>query len=188
MKRILMTLGSFALVALLGVTMVGRYGVDAQESATPSAGTSSESAGQSKRDTWIATLAGKLGVTTDQLKTAIEETNSELGIEGMLNGRGSNGGNGIGRGHNGRSNGSGHFGSQLRGVGRAEAAAFLGISEDELNTEMESGKTFLQVAADHGKTSDDVRAFLVQQATAAIDAFMQDAENAETAPTATPTA
>ncbi len=189
-KRTILTIASLALVALLGITMIGRSAVDAQNSATPAAGSTTETSQQTKRDAYLAALAEKLGVTAEDLQTAIDETNQELGTGGMMNDRGGShrGGREHGRG-SGMPGGNGHGGVMLRGVERAEAAAFLGISEDDLTTEMKSGKTFLQIASEHGKTTDDVRAFLIQQATAAIDAFLQDAETGPaTVPAATPTA
>ncbi|MEZ4507642.1 MAG: hypothetical protein R2848_17755 [Thermomicrobiales bacterium] len=65
----------------------------------------------------------------------------------------------------------------LRGVDMADAAIFLGITEDELRTELD-GSTFLAVALAHGKTNDDVRAFLIQQATEQIDERLQAAADA----------
>lgn len=195
LKRVFLAVGTLALVALLGVTMVDRA-VGAQNTATPGASTApaaGASGKESKRDAYLAALAEKLGVTTEQLQTAIDETNQELGVGGMMNGRGgSNGaqrGEHSNRGNGGRFEGKGRVGGMLRSVGRAEAASFLGVTEEDLTTELRSGKTFLEISAEHGKTTDDVRAFLIQQATAAIDALLQNAETAPAAvPDVTPTA
>ena len=60
---------------------------------------------------------------------------------------------------------------------RPRAAAFLGITEDELKAELD-GSAFLEVAEANGKTIDDVRAFLIQQATDQIDERLQAASDA----------
>ena len=104
--------------------------------------------------------------------------------------RGGNGGPGWG-GPNGADSGHGDdqdgnapsktpgrsCGSILRGIDLADAATFLAITEDELKTELETG-TFLDIATSHGKTTDEVRAFLIEQATADIDERLQAAESA----------
>lgn len=193
LKRVFLAIGTLALVALLGVTMVDRT-VGAQDTATPGASTApaTDTTGkESNREAYLAALAEKLGVTTEQLQTAIDETNQELGTGGMMNGRGdSNGGQRGEHGNRGNADhaeGKGRVGGMLRGIDRAEAASFLGVTEEELTTELQSGKTFLEISSEHGKTTDDVRAFLIQQATAAIDAALQQIETAPTAE-ATPTA
>jgi hypothetical protein len=180
-KRILLAIGSLALVALLGVTMVGRSGVEAQSEATPDTsgtpavgGSTASEDKESAKDAYLATLAEKLGVTTEELQTAIEETNDELGVSGMMPG-----GNGPGRDMH-RGGGSGHgpscggSSSFLRGIDLAGAATFLGITEDQLKTELED-TTFLEIAEAQGKTTEEVRAFLIEQATVAIDERLQEA-------------
>jgi hypothetical protein len=160
MKRILLGVGTLGLVALLGITAVGGV-VDAQTS-TPT-GTSDTT--PSKKDQFLNTLAGKLGVSTDRLQTAIDQTTDDLGF------------------------GPGRFAERVREriqdriethrdrvLDRrdlTQAATFLGIPEDQLRTELQSGKTFIDVAHDHGKTDDLLRAFLIECATATIDAHLQ---------------
>lgn len=190
MKRIGLIIGSLALVALLGVTMVSRSAVDAQDSAppatsgTPAAGAPGESTGESAKETYLAALAEKLGVTPEQLQTAIDETNAELGIDGESRGMGgprdSHRGNDNGRPGRGHQEGN----SFLRGIALADAATFLGITEDELRTELATS-AFLKVAEAHGKTTEEVRAFLIQQATIAIDERLQAAETAPASDSAT---
>ena len=169
MKRPLLAIGSLGLVALLGIIMIGGV-VDAQTS-TPS-GTSDTA--PSKKDQFLSTLAGKLGVSTDTLQTAIDQTTDELGY------------------------GPGRFAERIREriqdrieahrdrvLDRrdlTQAAAFLGIPEDQLRTELQNGSTFIGVARNHGKTDDQIRAFLIERATAAIDDHIQGAPNNSTAP------
>ena len=191
MKRILLAIGSLALVAMLGISMIG-HGVDAQDSATPEAGDSTAVGGQttetkeSAKDAYLAALAANLGVTTDELQAAIDATNTELGVEGGVmggfkggKGDGHRGGHDASRGSKGGPGGMNGRGSSsmLRGVDTADAAAFLGITEDELKTQIE-GSSFLDVAEANGKTTEEVRAFLIQQATAQIDERLQAATDA----------
>jgi hypothetical protein len=205
-----LAIGSLALVALLGVTLIGRSGAGAQDTATPdtsgtpAAGSSSDSepTRDAMKDTYLATLAEKLGITPEQLQTAIDETNTELGIDGAFGALGMDGPRGGHRGGNDGSgwggpngadieegeqhdgNHSGKSGSMLRGIDIAEAATFLGITEDELKTDLKTA-AFLDIAQSHGKTIDDVRAFLIQQATADIDERLQEAETAPASESAT---
>lgn len=62
-----------------------------------------------------------------------------------------------------RDHGFGHFG------GLDAAAAYLGITDDQLHTALEGGKTLAQVAKDHGKTADGLIAALVDDAKKHID-------------------
>lgn len=182
MKRIFLAIGSLALVAMLGITMVGT-GVVAQDTATPEAGGTTTETKESARDAYQAALAANLGVTTEELQAAIDATNTELGIEGGFmggKGDGHRGGRDEARGGMGGPGG----GSILRGVDLAAAAAFLGITEDELRSEAD-GTSFIIVAEAHGKTTDEVRAFLIEQATEQIDERLQAASDAAASDEAT---
>ena len=190
MKRILLAFGSLALVAMLGISLVST-GVDAQDAATPGAGDSTATEGQStenkesKKDAYLAALAANLGVTSEELEAAIDATNTELGFEGRISIGGSHqGGSGSSGDFNRPSGGNGpgglggnNGGFILRSIDSTAAAAFLGITEDELKTELENG-SFLEIAETHGKTIDDIRAFLIQQATDLIDERLQAASDA----------
>jgi hypothetical protein len=133
-NRIFLAIGSLALVALLGVTIAGLPGAEAQTEATPDTsgtpavgGSTTNEGKESMRDAYLAALAEKLGVTTEELQTAIEETNDELGVSGMMPGGGHRdapGGNRPGRG------GPGHGSLVLRSTDLTDVAAFLGITED----------------------------------------------------------
>lgn len=59
--------------------------------------------------------------------------------------------------------GFGHFG------GLDAAATYIGISEDQLHTALEGGKSLAQVAKDHGKTADGLVAALVADVKKHID-------------------
>jgi polyhydroxyalkanoate synthesis regulator phasin len=60
--------------------------------------------------------------------------------------------------------GGGHF------CAGEELATFLGITQDELRTELQAdGATLATVAEAHGKSRDDLKAFLMEQFTAKLD-------------------
>jgi hypothetical protein len=60
-----------------------------------------------------------------------------------------------------------HFGP---GPGLDAAATYLGLTEAQLRTELESGKTLAQVATSHGKTVDGLVSALVDAAKQRLDA------------------
>ena len=49
------------------------------------------------------------------------------------------------------------------------AAAYIGVTEAQLRTQLENGKSLAQVAKDHGKTADGLVAALVADATQKLD-------------------
>jgi len=59
----------------------------------------------------------------------------------------------------------GHHGEKLDA-----AAAYLGLTEEQLRTELESGKTLAQIATAHGKTADGLVNALVDAANKKLDA------------------
>ncbi len=167
MNRYLKSIGGVGLVALLGVTMVTSV-VNAQTNGSPGTAVSSEKT--SKRDQFLSALASNLDVSVETLQGAFQQTVDEVGF------------------------GPGPFGGRFRGmiqdriddrherviehIDLSDGAAFLGITEDELRAELQSGKTPLEIAEEHGKTIDEIRAFLIQQATARIDERLQAASDA----------
>ena len=64
----------------------------------------------------------------------------------------------------------GHFGF----FGKLDAAAtYLGVTEDQLHSELQSGKTLAQIAKDHGKTADGLVNALVNAAKEKLDAAVK---------------
>src|SRR5215470_18008999 len=62
----------------------------------------------------------------------------------------------------------------FRHLGKLDAAAsYIGISEDQLNSELESGKTLAQVAQAHGKSADGLVNALVAEAKKHVDAAVK---------------
>lgn len=157
MKRIVTVFGALGLATVMGITMIGGV-VDAQ-TATPS----DTGASTSKKDQFLSTLAGKLGVTTDALQTAFEQTADELGF-------------GPGRlGERLRERIQHHRDQIMDRIDVAPAATFLGISEDQLTRELQDEHSFIEVARNHGKTDDQIRTFLIERATERIDQRLQGA-------------
>jgi hypothetical protein len=62
------------------------------------------------------------------------------------------------------------FGYREHGPDLDAAAAYLGLTEDQLKSELESGKTLAQVATQHGKTVDGLVAALLEPVKAKLDA------------------
>ncbi|HKC22116.1 MAG TPA: hypothetical protein VKB64_06340 [Gaiellaceae bacterium] len=62
----------------------------------------------------------------------------------------------------------------FRHLGKLDAAAsYIGISEDQLRSELESGKTLAQVAQAHGKSADGLVNALVAEAKKHVDAAVK---------------
>jgi hypothetical protein len=53
------------------------------------------------------------------------------------------------------------------------AASYLGLTEDQLHTQLESGKTLAEVAKAHGKSVDGLEAAMVKDATTKLDAAVK---------------
>lgn len=112
------------------------------------------------RDDFVATLASELGL--DQAK--VEAALADLGPPGGQGGPG----------------GPGHGGP---GMGLDAAATYLGLTEAQLQTELQSGKTLAEVAKAHGKSVDGLVAAMVadltdhlKQAVAAGDLTQSEAD------------
>lgn len=137
---------------------------------------------KAEQEAYLQSLAARLGISVDTLKTALKDTSLEklaklvtdgkltqaqadqikteiesgdhyfFGFGGMKGGRGDHGGHG-----------------GMVGIhDNAALATFLGIGEAALRSELQSGKTLAAVAADHGKTRDQLKAFLTDQLSAEL--------------------
>jgi hypothetical protein len=76
-------------------------------------------------------------------------------------------------GHHGFGLGFG-FGHGMLGEAAAAVASYLGITTDELRTQLESGKTLAQIAVAHNKTADGVVSTLLAEAKKRLDAAVTD--------------
>jgi lambda repressor-like predicted transcriptional regulator len=127
-----------------------------------------------ERDARLQALATELGISVDTLKEAMKQVALDQVAKSLADGKitqeeadariaainagevhGPGGPRGTG-GHGGR----GHGGPGMHGG--ADVAGFLGITAEQLRTELQSGKTLAQVAQDHGKSRDELKAFLTE--------------------------
>lgn len=157
------------------VTLTGIQGVVAQQAATASS-----------VDDFIAKLAANLGIDEQKLRDALKTTSlaqiDQAEADGKITADEATrmrdtvnsgtaplfGIHGFDRGHGG---GPG-FGRAAH-VDDEALATFLGIDETTLRTELQSGKTLAQEAEAHGKTRDQLKAFLTQEFNAKIDSEQQ---------------
>jgi len=149
-KRGLAALGT---AAVLGAGALGI--AHAQQTPTPkppAAGTPQAQAQPGDRmEQFLSTLASKLGVSTDKLRQAIQETRSQLGYGPGFGSGGPHGRHGFG------------FGGSLD-----TAASAIGISVDQLRQEL-PGKSLADVARAHNVDPSKVATALKNEAAARID-------------------
>lgn len=137
-------------------------------------------------DAWVVALAKKLGTTPDKLVEALQGVATDK-IDALVKAGtitqaqadklkarvAETGGLGF-RGGFGGKGGFGPGGPGMRGgLGdpMAAAAAYLGITEDALDTALDGGTKLADIIKDKGKTADGLKAALVADAKKAIDAL-----------------
>lgn len=119
-------------------------------------------------------LAGKLGITSDELETAIEETQAEVIDEAVADGRLTEeqgealkerieSSDGIARLWPGQ-HGFGMRAFRMLDINLATIASELGMTTDELRAELEAGATLSEVITAHGSTVDAIVTALVADA------------------------
>jgi polyhydroxyalkanoate synthesis regulator phasin len=134
-----------------------------------------DSEGTSLGDSFVERLAEKLGLTSDELDAAIEETTNEMIDEAVADGRLSEeradalrerveSGNGFFR-MMPESHGFGMHRAGPISFGIESIADTLGITTDELRAELDAGSSLSEIIAAHGSTVDAV-----------VDALMADTE------------
>ncbi len=194
MKRMTrVVLGSVvALALLLGLFGAGRLASVAQaQSPTPSAPTAPT--GQPPTNTleqsfWQA-LAGKLGISIDQLTSAVKAAGKDVVSSELSAGRitqdqatqansridGWQPGQGLPLGKGGRGHGGpGDFGGPNGGQAVFDAAAkALGMTTADLQTALQSGQTLSAIAQSKGVSADTVKAAIVAAKKAQVDADVQ---------------
>src|SRR5712691_1991882 len=143
-RRGLLALGA---VAILAGAAVGIAAAQAQP-ATPATGQA-----QSGYQKFVDALANRLGITTAKLETAIGEARTDAGFP--AGGKGFPGGFGKG-------------GPRGGGVDLNAAATAIGITPQQLRTEL-VGKSLADVAKAHGKTAADVATALKNAAHTRVD-------------------
>jgi hypothetical protein len=137
--------------AVLALGGVAANTVAAQQTpvGSPTAQTQPGSGPRERHEQFLATLAAKLNVTTDQLKQAMDQTRQELGLPAGPGGPG----------------GPGHGGLRM---GFETAARAIGISPDQLRQELPN-KSLADVAKAHGVDPTVVANTLKTEATSRVD-------------------
>ena len=144
-----------AAVLVLGGAAVGIAAAQAQPTTTPSGQQT-----QSGYQRFVDALAKRLNISTQNLDSAITQARSDAGLPAQ--GQGFPGGGGRGE----RGKGFGGAGTLREGLDAAATA--IGITSDQLRTEVQ-GKSLAQVAQAHGKTAADVSTALKNAAHQRID-------------------
>ena len=175
MKRLLIVLAALAALGL-GAVAIGGAITSAQE-------------GDGAVGTFIGKLADKLGVSEDELNTAIKDTRIEMIDEAVADGqlteeqadrmkeRVEQGDIGFGFGPRfgeGRHHG-GHGVCRLA-VGHIleVAAGVLDMPQDELTQQLKDGKSLAEVAEAQGMSVDDFKAGLLEAVKAKLDGLVAD--------------
>jgi hypothetical protein len=78
----------------------------------------------------------------------------------------------MGPGKHSRRGGHGHGFGGGHHVDAEAVATFLGITEDELKSELRDGSSLAAIAEAHGKSRDELKTFLIEQYTAGLDAII----------------
>ena len=177
MKRLGVVIGGGLVVVALGLSLIGGN-VFAQSSSSSTATNDAE-----MRQAYLDAVADELGVSTADLEAAM--TAGELAVvdqmsanarERVLNGEGifpRDGRPGVRI--QSRIQDRFEIRMGLRdGSGLADLATFLGITENDLKADLQSGDTLVEIAAANGKSVDELRTFLIQQATDRIDQRLQE--------------
>ena len=149
-KRAVAALALGGAVLALGGVAANTVAAQQAPAGPPTAQTQPGAGPRERHEQFLAALAAKLNVSTDQLKQAMEQTRQELGLP---TGRGGPGG------------GPGHGGLRM---GFETAARAIGISPDQLRQELPN-KSLADVAKAHGVDPTTVANTLKAEATAHVD-------------------
>ncbi len=130
---------------------------------------------------FVAKLAANLGIDQDELKTAIDTTKQQMLDEAVQQGKitqeqadriaARKGGGFCGFNFNdGRMGNKGKMGIEGRPGGRQldDVANILGITSEELKTELESGKNIQDILSGHGLTVEEFKQKMQEQREAQI--------------------
>ena len=181
-------LRTFAVAGVLAATVAGGTAITAvnaqQSTPTPSA-TAGTQQRQQQADAWLTRLAQNLGVTTDRLRSALQQTalqevdaalqRGDITAEQAQQARERiNSGDVMRFGFRGPGghDGPGGRGGPGFGISHDDLVQFLGITAEQLRTEHE-GKSLAQVAQAHGKSREQLITFLVTKAQEQIAAAVQ---------------
>jgi hypothetical protein len=179
-KRIKILVGAAAVVLLISA-FFATMTFAANPTATPTPGTP-----QALAQEFMSKLAGKLGIGQDKLQTAVKDTQKEIIDEQVLQGKITQQQADQLKQRVDANNGVLPFGGMMRGRGfergfkmgvtAADLSNFLGITTQQLSTELRSGKTLAQVAQAHGKTTDQLKTFIHDQIKTKLDAAVKNGQ------------
>ena len=173
--------------------LLGAVGAVAVLVVAASVGFAATGGGDANGPSFLDRVAGKLGIETDKLQQAVHDARSdeidaavERGdltqeqadrLKQRLDEAPLDGDFGFGPGYrHGRGHGGAHPGFGSIG-GAGDLAAFLGIDVPQLREELGAeGASLASVAGAHGKSRDDLKAFLQQKADERIDAAVADGD------------
>lgn len=186
-----MRLKPFALLGVAPLAAVSIWGGAALASGSSSGSSlsldlpvvvSQQATTDSRMDDYIARLAANLGIDEQTLRDALKATSLQEIDQAQTDGKITqaeadrmradvNAGQaplfGLpGGGHHGRG-GPGFFAGD-------ELATFLGVDEATLRADLQGGKTLAQEATDHGKSREELKAFLTQQFATKMDEEVQE--------------
>ncbi len=149
--------------------------------------------GNATSNTFLDRVAQKLGIESPKLQDAITSVRNEdidakvqsgdltqKQADALKQRAANNPGFGPGfgqRGGHGPKGLGGEFGPNVVGEGEQQLADFLGIPKDQLSTGFKaSNATLATVAAAHGKTADDLKAFITTAAKSKLDAAVKNGD------------
>lgn len=187
----LLTLGAgmASMAAIVGGTIFMSQGSSSASAAAPAISGIHSMAGMvakqaavpTEQAAYIKALATKLGITETQLTDALKSVQLDQIAQAVKDGKLTqtqadamiarvNSGTaplfGLGRpGHEGGR----EKGRDVKGVDETAIATFLGIDKPTLETALHSGKSLATVASEHGKSRDELKAFLTTQLTTALN-------------------
>lgn len=186
-RKLLTIGGAGALAAVLAGGLVSVYADDSASGvilAQDSTDDESETEREAARTAYLEKVAAALGVTVDTLTQALKAASLETVEEKLTAGeiteeraaelRERIEAGDLGFGFGGPGQGRGHHHVVGFGVTRDEIAAFLGIDTAALDEALASGQTLGEVAEANGVSRDELKAFLTEEATAAINEAVAD--------------
>jgi hypothetical protein len=154
--------------------------------------------GGNMQQAYLNALAARLGLTTEQLEAAMKQARIDLINQAVAEGRldqeranrmiqaiqSGQGPGGPGMGQPGQRPGQGQRGPAAPGPGQA-VADLLGMTPQQLRTELQSGKSLAQIAEEKGVSRDTLKAKILETQKARLDAAVaagrMTAEQAEQA-------
>lgn len=163
-------------------TPTATAGATTSPEATPSGDT--DTGKDARRDQYLDTLAGNLGVSREALDEALKQTGLDMVDQALADGKITEeeaanirqrieSGDGFffgpfGHGHHGHGP---HFGF---GYELGDVADFLGITQANLRTALQDGQSLTQLAEANGKTRDELKAYLVSEVQDQLDQAVEN--------------